>query len=72
MEQAGYTSYRDPRLQPPDEPAEEPVDVMDRCVHCAACQHVWLNHIDARKLAGWEDEMARELGCEFCELWKED
>lgn len=71
MLDAGYATPQDPRLQPPAEPPEKPVDVMDGCAHAAACQRVWTEHVDAREFAGWEEEMARLLCCDTCELWEE-
>lgn len=57
------------QLEPPPETEKTDLDWMDECDHCRACQRVWLRHVDARELMGWEDEMARALCCSDCEEW---
>ena len=58
------------RTDPPPEPEKTALDWMDECAHCRACQRLYLRHIDARELVGWEDEMAAILGCQDCEEWE--
>lgn len=52
---------------PPPEPERTALDWMDECAHCRACQRIYLRHIDARELVGWEDDMAALYGCQDCE-----
>lgn len=65
------TATTSDRTEPPDVPEKAATDWMDECIHCAACQRVYLRHIDARELVGWEDEMAALFRCDDCECFED-
>ena len=58
------------RTDPPPEPEKTALDWMYECTHHCACARIYLRHIDARELVGWEDEMAALYGCQDCEEWE--
>lgn len=77
MEDTGYATYQDPRLQPGPEAEDTPVDVMRRCAHSGACLRVM-----GRLCFGVDsyadtlpDEAAeraeRWMDCAECDEWEE-
>lgn len=71
MEDPGYSSYQDPRLQPPEE-YDDPVAEFDRCTHRFACMRLYRTFVDDAKYAGWLDEMCRRMCCgEDCDEFEE-
>ena len=65
-------TYRDPRLQPMDEPEETPAECFECCVHNMACRRqlmrcgLWYEADE--EIVGWADRIAESLGCgEDCE-----
>ena len=73
MLDCGYTSYQDPRLQPPEEPEETAADFYESCVHAGACHRqlvkngMWADDDGF----GWVDRLAGTLGCKDCEEWSD-
>lgn len=59
------------QTQPPEQEERSDLDWFELCYHHSACERVWLEHVDARELAGWMDEMARLLRCHDCVEWAE-
>lgn len=62
MEDPGYSSYQDPRLQPPEE-HDDPVAEFDRCIHSCACMRLYLMLVDDVEHDGWLAEMCRRMCC---------
>ena len=62
MEDPGYSSSQDPRLQPPEE-HDDPVAEFNRCIHSGACMRLCRMFVDDSKHAGWLDEMCRRMCC---------
>jgi len=64
MEDPGYDSYQDPRLQPPDEPEDTPRDAYESCIHANACL---TQHKRCKPVYGepWD-----ALGCYDCMEWR--
>ena len=65
-------TYRDPRLQPTEEPDETPGDFFEECAHELACRRQLIRcglwHEPEEEIAGWVDRIAEALGCgEECE-----
>lgn len=66
----GYTSYRDPRLTPPDDGDDEmtPAECWERCIHGDACRTV-LCRVKDRYYSG--TEAATVMECAECEMWED-
>ena len=65
-------TYRDPRLQPMDEPEETPSECFEGCFHKLACRRQLIRcglwHEPEEEIVGWESRIADALGCgEDCE-----
>lgn len=61
MEDTGYADYRDPRLQPAEEPEKSEGQLMyEGCVHAGACL---AQHMRRSPVCGNEWD---ELGCDGC------
>lgn len=74
LNEAGYSSYQDPRLQPPDEPDPTPAECWEWCIHGEVCrmhlERLYGRDVDEDR-RGWKDYIADELGCSDCEYWEE-
>ena len=70
----GYSSYQDPRLQPPyiAAPIEEetPVGSYRSCSHQYACRRMLKRIIDFELLDPDDEEIADRLECEWCDEWE--
>jgi len=67
MDDPGYTSYQDPRLQPPEADDDlTPVDCWEACSHAEACRmqlarlRGW--YVDEDNTAYWMNTLAADLG----------
>ena len=72
----GFTSYQDPRLQPPESGDEPAVDVRypSDCAHGEACRALLarLRGYDVdENVFFWEDKLSDDLGCDHCEMWED-
>lgn len=67
---AVYPVSTSDRTEPLDEPERTPLEWMDECDHRGACERCYRELVDGREFFGWEDEMARRLGCADCECWE--